>query len=148
MVPSRVLGAFVTIRKNLRDHFPNVEVSGKGFECTQMPKLLGCNDHVPTSLYSLRIQHRLLVKKERKTVLVSNHVLSIELCYKKMIPCFLFLHESPFLPSFLLSFLLSFFLLFRATPVAYGSSQARDQTRATAASLQHSHSNSGSKPSL
>ena len=39
-------------------------------------------------------------------------------------------------------------LLFRATPAAYGSSQARDQIGATAASLHHSHSNMGSEPHL
>ena len=40
-----------------------------------------------------------------------------------------------------------FFLLFMATPVAYGSSQARGQIGATAASSCHSysHSNTGSK---
>ena len=37
-----------------------------------------------------------------------------------------------------------FFCLFRAVPVAYGSSQARGQIRAVAASLHHSHSNTGS----
>ena len=35
--------------------------------------------------------------------------------------------------------------LFRAAPVAYGSSQARGQTGAVAASLCHSHSNARSK---
>jgi len=35
---------------------------------------------------------------------------------------------------------------FRATPAAYGGSQARGPIRATAASLHHSHSNTGSKP--
>ena len=40
------------------------------------------------------------------------------------------------------------FCLFRVTPMAYGSSQARSQMGATAASLCHSHSNVGSKPSL
>ena len=40
------------------------------------------------------------------------------------------------------------FLLFRTTHTAYGGSQARGQIRATAASLCHSHSNSGSKPRL
>ena len=39
-----------------------------------------------------------------------------------------------------------FFNLFRATPIAYGSSQARGQIRAVAASLHHSHSNAGSEP--
>ena len=38
------------------------------------------------------------------------------------------------------------FLFFRAAPVAYGSSQARGPIRATAVSLHHSHSNSGSTP--
>jgi len=40
------------------------------------------------------------------------------------------------------------FLLFRATPAAYGSSQARGRIRAAAPSLRHSHSNTGSEPHL
>ena len=43
------------------------------------------------------------------------------------------------------NFFFFFFLLFRATPVAYGGSQARGQIGVTAASLYHSHSNAGSK---
>ena len=39
-------------------------------------------------------------------------------------------------------------LLFRATPSAYRSSQARGQIGPTAASLHHSHSNGGSEPRL
>ena len=35
-----------------------------------------------------------------------------------------------------------------AVPVAYGSSQARGQTGAVAASLRHSHSNAKSEPRL
>ena len=46
----------------------------------------------------------------------------------------------------LLSFF--FFLLFRATPAAYGGSQARAQIGAVAAGLHHSHSNTRSEPSL
>ena len=46
------------------------------------------------------------------------------------------------------SFLPSFLSLFRAAPEACGSSQARGQIGPAAASLPHSHSNSGSKPSL
>ena len=38
-----------------------------------------------------------------------------------------------------------FVLLFRATPVAYGRSQAKGLIRATAACLRHSHSNMGSE---
>ena len=41
-----------------------------------------------------------------------------------------------------------FFWPFRAALGAYGSSQARGQIGATAASLHHSHSNTGSKPHL
>ena len=41
-----------------------------------------------------------------------------------------------------------FFSLFRATPVAYGGSQARDPIAAMAAGLHHGHSNAGSKPHL
>ena len=44
-----------------------------------------------------------------------------------------------------LFFLLILFAFFRATPMAYGRSQARGQIRAVAASLQNSHSNMGSK---
>ena len=38
------------------------------------------------------------------------------------------------------------FCLFRAVPVAYGSSQARGRTRAAATGLYHSYSNTGSEP--
>ena len=41
-----------------------------------------------------------------------------------------------------------FFLLFRASPVAYGGSQARSGIRVTAAGLHHSHSIAGFKPRL
>ena len=41
-----------------------------------------------------------------------------------------------------------YFLLFRAALVAYGGSQATGRIRATAASLDHSQSNAGSKPHL
>ena len=43
---------------------------------------------------------------------------------------------------------LFFFLLFRAAPSACGSSQARGQIGAIAASLHHSHSQTGSKQHL
>ena len=43
---------------------------------------------------------------------------------------------------------LFFFSAFWAAPAAYGSSQARGQIRATAASPHHSHSNTGSEPCL
>ena len=43
---------------------------------------------------------------------------------------------------------LFFSFLFRAAPVAYGSSQARGQIRAAAAGLHHRHSNAGSEPHL
>ena len=42
-------------------------------------------------------------------------------------------------------FLFSFFGLFRVSPEANGSSQARGQIRTVAAGLHHSHSNVGSK---
>jgi len=40
------------------------------------------------------------------------------------------------------------FLLFRAAPMAYGSSQARGLIGAAAAGLHHSHSNTRSEPCL
>ena len=46
------------------------------------------------------------------------------------------------------SFLFVLFFLFRAIPIAYGSSQARGQIGAAAAGLHYSHSNTGSKPCL
>ena len=45
-------------------------------------------------------------------------------------------------------FVLFCFCLFRATPTAYGSSQARGPIGAATASLYHSHSNPGSEPHL
>ena len=50
------------------------------------------------------------------------------------------------LKFYLFYLLLSLVLLFRAVPLAYGGSQARDQIRATAAGLHHSHA--GSEPRL
>ena len=49
---------------------------------------------------------------------------------------------------FLFLFVCFFFCFFRATPIAYGSSQARGEIRTTAASLHHSHSRTGSEPHL
>ena len=40
------------------------------------------------------------------------------------------------------------FYLFRATPTAYGDSQARDQIEAVVTSLYHSHSNARSEPQV
>ena len=45
-------------------------------------------------------------------------------------------------------FFFFFFCLLRAASVAYGGSQARGQIRAIAASLHHSHSNTGSETRL
>ena len=50
------------------------------------------------------------------------------------------------LPIFI--FYLFIYWLFRAAPVAYGSSKVRGQIRATAASLHHSRGNAGSAPRL
>ena len=49
--------------------------------------------------------------------------------------------------SFFVLFYLSFCLL-RATPAAYGGSQARSRIRAVATSLHQRHSNVGSEPRL
>ena len=49
---------------------------------------------------------------------------------------------------FSFSFFFFFFLLFRVALAAYGHSQAGSRIGATAARLQHSHSNTGSKPRL
>ena len=52
------------------------------------------------------------------------------------------------IPSTQIFFFFFFFCLFRATPMAHEGSQARGQTGAGAVSLHHSHSNTGSEPSL
>ena len=44
--------------------------------------------------------------------------------------------------------LISLFFFFRATPVAYGGSQARGRIGAVATGLRQSHSNAGSEPCL
>ena len=44
-----------------------------------------------------------------------------------------------------INLIICFFFFLMATPLAYGNSQARSGIRATAASLHHRHSNSGSK---
>ena len=50
---------------------------------------------------------------------------------------------------FIAALVLGFFnFLFRAPPAAYGSTQAKGQTGASAAGLHHSHNNSGSQPHL
>ena len=43
---------------------------------------------------------------------------------------------------------MNFFFPLRATPEAYGGSQASGRIRAEAASLHHSHSNVGSEPHM
>ena len=58
------------------------------------------------------------------------------------------LHSNSHTHAFLFLTFFFFFLLFRATPVACGSSQANGRIRAIAASLRHSHSNVGSEPHL
>ena len=45
-------------------------------------------------------------------------------------------------------FCVCLFLLFRATPTAYGSAQARGPIRAAAAGLPHHHGNAQSEPHL
>ena len=54
----------------------------------------------------------------------------------------------PFFFFFLIFIYLFILLVFRASPVAYGGSQARGLIGTTAASLRHSHSKAGSKPRL
>jgi len=50
--------------------------------------------------------------------------------------------------STFIAFFFIFIYLFRAAPAAHGGSQTRHQIGAAVASLGHSHSNVGSKPSL
>ena len=51
-------------------------------------------------------------------------------------------------PQSIYLFIYLFIGFWGTTPVAYGSSQARGQNRAAAASLHHSQSNRGSEPHL
>ena len=62
--------------------------------------------------------------------------------------CLAFLLLRPTEDRVLLYLLMFFIFFFRAEPEAYGSSQARGQTRAIATGLPHSHSNMRSEPCL
>ena len=53
-----------------------------------------------------------------------------------------------FIYLFIFNFLIFVFCLFRATPAAYGGSQAKGRIGAIAASLCHRYSNARSKPHL
>ena len=57
-------------------------------------------------------------------------------------------YQFPILKLIFFCFFFCLFLLFRATPAAYGGSEARGQIGATAATLLHSHNNVGSKPHM
>ena len=81
--------------------------------------------HTPQNDYS-----QLLIQKAN----VNARLLSEENQKKKIKPCFFCLFFS--------------FSLFRATPTAYGGSQARGPIGATAAGLFHSHSKAGFEPRL
>ena len=73
---------------------------------------------------------------------------SYYLCSMKIIRLTVNLFASPYIHIVGYYFFIFLFLLFRAAPMAYGSSQARGQIEATAACLHHSHSNSGSEQCL
>ena len=79
--------------------------------------------------------------------MIANHGLYAMASWKMMrgFCCSFFLS---FFLSLFLPFFLFFLCLFRATPMAHGSSQARGPIGATAAGLHHSHSNARSKPRL
>ena len=61
---------------------------------------------------------------------------------------YLLLYVLEIFHNIILIYLFIYVFLFRATPAAYGSSQARGQIGATAADLRHSHSNTRSEPHL
>ena len=62
-----------------------------------------------------------------------------------MIICHLFIVSGELPVQIFYPFYVFSFGLFRATPMAYGQSQARDRIGDLAAGLCHSHSNLGSK---
>ena len=87
---------------------------------------------IPFSYWSCRIREAEILKRVQGPTAHTNSEDRIQ--------------NSAFLPNLHLSF---FFFLFWATPKAYiWRFQARGQIGATAASLHHSHSKAGSKPSL
>ena len=53
-----------------------------------------------------------------------------------------------FRPFIIIIIIIIIILLFKAVPVAYGSSQTRGRIEAVAAGLCRSHSNTGSEPRL
>ena len=68
--------------------------------------------------------------------------------YKNQVLLGISLGISFFFFFFFIPFLFFCFCFFRATPVAYGSSQARGLIAAAAADLHHNHSNTRSEPCL
>ena len=76
---------------------------------------------------------------------ITNEDLFLAFCYLFSV-CLVALLSQLHLQCF--SFVLFHYSFFRAAPVAHVSSQARGQIRSAAASLCHSHINTGSKPHL
>ena len=73
--------------------------------------------------------------------LIFHHVISQEIEHSSL-HCTVEPHCLSILFIIIIIIIIAFF---RATPIAYGNSQARGQIRATAASLHHSHGNTGSE---
>jgi len=70
---------------------------------------------------------------------------SLPSCFFLFVSSFLFILSCLYKLNIIYLFIHLFFCLFRATPTAPGGSQARAQIRVVAASLHHSHSNTGTE---
>ena len=103
----------------------------------------------------LKAQMTLREQWKKSSIMSKNQRISLLFCshFRSCAKGFLF-HPPPCFPLiiiglyFIYSFIHLFICYFRVTPTAYGSSQARGQNGAVAASLHQSHSNTRSKPRL
>ena len=131
----------------LKTSFPDIEL------------LTTVNGHYLKSFLRLRLWHiiravapKILIAfcslKSKKRKKERDHALNYKHLFTWSVPKFGL--ENILSPSELIckTFFFFFFGFFRVELVAYGSSQARGQIRAAAASLCHSHSNSRSQPHL
>ena len=130
----------------------NLRFWGKGLKCSPFKEYFSIYLPFPRNL---SITHQLFLETRDRFCSIPCPGLDFLFCFCL---CWRFSSEIAFLtslPPFILStficlfsFLFFVFHLFRAAPMAYGGSPARDWTRAVATGLHRSHSNLGSEPRL
>jgi len=134
------------------------------FPCQESNPSYSNNNAKSLTARSIREHLKWLYTSIHRSVNVTSYIYYLGIlnhsCTPRINPIRLIMVFDPFnkLLNFMCHFVVDFlklfiylflsFCLFRATPTAYGGSQARGPIRAVAAGLRHSHSNVGSEPSL